>query len=183
MTSLGSSDEGIVIANDADTDRYTPFLPFGPLTWSRSAYMLVHQCRRLNSPLLMVTTHKVCLIPHLSLSLLFPHELQGQEFPTVLADFSPSTPTATPIRSSRASGVFDRVLCDVPCSGDGTLRKTPNIWAKWGISSAASLYPLQLQIAERGLRLVKYGGILVYSTCSLSPYGLSSHSPLSDLCL
>jgi hypothetical protein len=32
---------------------------------------------------------------------------------------------------------------------------------------------LQLQIAERGLRLVKYGGILVYSTCSLSPYGES----------
>lgn len=80
--------------------------------------------------------------------------------------------------------MFDRVLCDVPCSGDGTLRKTPNIWAKWGISSAASLYPLQLQIAERGLRLVKYGGILVYSTCSLSPYGESSpsHRPFCLTC-
>jgi len=136
--SLGNSDEkgeGLVIANDCDTDR---------------AYMLVHQCRRINSPLLLVTTHK------------------GQEYPTVLPESMSS-----PIPSSkleRSNGIFDRVLCDVPCSGDGTLRKTPNIWGKWGIGSACSLYPLQIMIAQRGLRLVKYGGLMVYSTCSMSPY-------------
>jgi multisite-specific tRNA:(cytosine-C5)-methyltransferase len=27
--------------------------------------------------------------------------------------------------------LFDRVLCDVPCSGDGTLRKAPDMWRKW----------------------------------------------------
>jgi 16S rRNA C967 or C1407 C5-methylase (RsmB/RsmF family) len=141
---------------------------------SHRAYMLVHQCRRLNSPLLMVTTHKV-ILSSLSPSVLLISS-KGQEFPTVISDFNQASPSV-PVRASRANGVFDRVLCDVPCSGDGTLRKTPNIWAKWGISSASSLYPLQLQIAERGLRLVKCGGILVYSTCSLSPYGESAPVP------
>jgi hypothetical protein len=34
-----------------------------------------------------------------------------------------------------------------------------------------SLHPLQLQIAMRGVQLLKAGGLLVYSTCSMSPYG------------
>ena len=62
------------------------------------------------------------------------------------------------------------MLCDVPCSGDGTLRKNPAIWAKWGCSSALSLHPLQLIIAQRGVQLLKTGGLMVYSTCSMSPY-------------
>ena len=119
-------EQGIVVANDADTDR---------------AYMLVHQCRRINSPLLVVTTHN------------------GQAFPKL-------TP---PVKASK-DGYFDRVLCDVPCSGDGTLRKNPAIWNKWSTSSGVTLHPLQLMIAQRGVQLLKTGGLLVYSTCSLSPY-------------
>ena len=67
-------------------------------------------------------------------------------------------------------GYFDRVLCDVPCSGDGTLRKNPAIWSKWSTSSGFVLHPLQLIIACRGLQLLRAGGLMVYSTCSLSPY-------------
>ena len=68
-----------------------------------------------------------------------------------------------------AAGSFDRVLADVPCSGDGTLRKNPDIWSSWQPRFSASLHPLQLQILKRGLDLLAPGGLLVYSTCSFSP--------------
>lgn len=55
--------------------------------------------------------------------------------------------------------------------GDGTLRKNPAIWSKWNTSSSMTLHPLQLLIAQRGLQLLKEGGLMVYSTCSMSPYG------------
>ncbi|XP_050371787.1 uncharacterized protein LOC126789672 [Argentina anserina] len=65
--------------------------------------------------------------------------------------------------------LFDRVLCDVPCSGDGTLRKAPDIWRKWHAGHGNGLHALQVQIAMRGLSLLKVGGRMVYSTCSMNP--------------
>lgn len=35
---------------------------------------------------------------------------------------------------------FDRILCDVPCSGDGTLRKNFDVWMKWNAANGASLH-------------------------------------------
>jgi len=64
---------------------------------------------------------------------------------------------------------FDRVLADVPCSGDGTMRKNPLIWKRWTAAPGNALHSLQLQIACKGVRLLKVGGRLVYSTCSLNP--------------
>jgi len=34
-------------------------------------------------------------------------------------------------RRRRRGSPSDRILCDVPCSGDGTMRKAPDIWRKW----------------------------------------------------
>ncbi len=65
--------------------------------------------------------------------------------------------------------LFDKVLADVPCSGDGTLRKAPDIWHRWSPHGGLSLHPLQLRILLRSLQLLKVGGIIVYSTCSLNP--------------
>ncbi|CAE7936964.1 nsun2 [Symbiodinium necroappetens] len=65
--------------------------------------------------------------------------------------------------------LYDRVLCDVPCSGDGTLRKRPQCWKTWSVDFAMTLHSKQLQILCRGLHLLKPGGRLVYSTCSLNP--------------
>jgi 16S rRNA C967 or C1407 C5-methylase (RsmB/RsmF family) len=83
---------------------------------------------------------------------------------------------------------YDRILADVPCSGDGTLRKNVEIWQKWTPFDALGLHrcaqarrssfrsdsifvvhSLQLRILLRGLQNLKPGGRLVYSTCSLNP--------------
>jgi multisite-specific tRNA:(cytosine-C5)-methyltransferase len=64
---------------------------------------------------------------------------------------------------------FDRVLCDVPCTGDGTIRKAADIWRRWQLSDGNGIHIRQLQILIRGLNMLKPGGTLVYSTCSLNP--------------
>lgn len=65
--------------------------------------------------------------------------------------------------------LFDKVLCDVPCSGDGATRKLPIKWAKWHPSDGISLHPLQLAILMKSVNQLKRGGLIVYSTCSLNP--------------
>lgn len=64
---------------------------------------------------------------------------------------------------------FDRILADVPCSGDGTLRKNPDAILKWNLENGSSLHPLQRAILIKALKLLKVGGRFVYSTCSLNP--------------
>ena len=64
---------------------------------------------------------------------------------------------------------FDRVLCDVPCTGDGTMRKNPESGAKWSVEDALKLHDVQKNILLRGLELLKKDGVCVYSTCSMNP--------------
>lgn len=64
---------------------------------------------------------------------------------------------------------FDRILADVPCSGDGTSRKNIGIWKHWNQLGALALHNLQLDIAWKGVQLLKVGGYIVYSTCSHNP--------------
>ena len=66
-------------------------------------------------------------------------------------------------------GTFERVLVDAPCSGTGTLRHNPEI--RWRISAEdiIELSNRQRQILTNAASVVKPGGRLVYSTCSLEP--------------
>ncbi len=65
-------------------------------------------------------------------------------------------------------GTFDRVLCDVPCSGFGVFAKKPELRYKDPAASSA-LPDIQLAILKSSSSYVKVGGKLVYSTCTLLP--------------
>jgi 16S rRNA (cytosine967-C5)-methyltransferase len=64
---------------------------------------------------------------------------------------------------------FDRVLVDVPCSGSGTLSKKPDIKWKKDIFDIRNMNDLQLKLLNKAATLVKPGGVIVYSTCSIEP--------------
>ena len=131
---------GMIMANELDAKR---------------ANMLVHQVKRMR--------------------LLFPFALftnhDARFFPDLL-----HRPAALEMGDSEALGEvpdtplqFDKILCDVVCSGDGTIRKAPFIFKVWSPREAINLQKTQVQIALRGCHLLKVGGRLVYSTCSLNP--------------
>ena len=63
-------------------------------------------------------------------------------------------------------GMADRVLCDVPCSGLGIIRRKPEIKYK-SIESLSDLPEIQYNILCNAARYVKPAGTLVYSTCTL----------------
>lgn len=62
----------------------------------------------------------------------------------------------------------DRILCDVPCSGLGVLRRKPDVMKKTP-QEIAELPDLQYNILSSSARFLKSGGVLVYSTCTLNP--------------
>lgn len=61
----------------------------------------------------------------------------------------------------------DKVLCDVPCSGWGIIRRKPDI--KLARNDTSSLPELQLEILKNGAEYLKKSGFLVYSTCTINP--------------
>jgi len=63
----------------------------------------------------------------------------------------------------------DAVLIDVPCTGTGTFRRHPDARWRLKISDLAVMSALQKTILRAGANVVKPGGLLIYSTCSLEP--------------
>ena len=63
---------------------------------------------------------------------------------------------------------FDRVLVDAPCTGLGVLRRNPD--GKWRVKEedVKRLSELQFEILQEGARMLKRGGVLLYSTCTLT---------------
>ena len=140
---------GCVVANDADTKR---------------ANMLVHQMKRINSPAIMITNCDARFFP-----LLREQQRNSVGSGTATGSAAAATEEKGGTSSEEQEGIFDRVLCDVPCSGDGTARKNPGIWKQWSCQNGLVLHPLQIAIAIRGAQSCTIGGRLCYSTCSMNP--------------
>ncbi|XP_064224460.1 tRNA (cytosine(72)-C(5))-methyltransferase NSUN6 isoform X2 [Aotus nancymaae] len=60
---------------------------------------------------------------------------------------------------------FDRILLDAPCSGMG---QRPNMACTWSLKEVASYQPLQRKLFTAAVQLLKPGGVLVYSTCTIT---------------
>lgn len=102
-------------------------------------------------------------------------EYQANRISLIEKQFSRCGVTCAKIRCADAS-VFDpslpqadAVLCDVPCSGTGTLSKKPDIRYKDIDAAREGLTSVQAAILETASGYVRPGGVLVYSTCSLDP--------------
>jgi multisite-specific tRNA:(cytosine-C5)-methyltransferase len=124
----------------ADDGRATGLLIANDVDYRR-AQMLVHQVKRLNSPNMIVTNHDATQYPSIRI------------------------PSDGPPKYLK----FDRILADVPCSGDGTCRKNPNIWKDWIPGNGLGLHLMQVRILVRSLQMLKVGGRVIYSTCSMNP--------------
>ena len=66
-------------------------------------------------------------------------------------------------------GFFDKILIDAPCSGEGMFRKNPGMMKDWEIYGPKHYSDLQRSIVPHALRMLKPGGMLLYSTCTFSP--------------
>jgi len=69
----------------------------------------------------------------------------------------------------KLTGQADLVLADVPCSGLGLLARKPEIRLTMTHEKIIGIYPLQTAILTYAASLVKPGGILIYSTCTINP--------------
>lgn len=65
--------------------------------------------------------------------------------------------------------LFDKILLDAPCSGEGTIRSTPRTLEMWNINTIKNLSKLQKSLIASAIEILKPDGELVYSTCTHAP--------------
>jgi len=64
--------------------------------------------------------------------------------------------------------LFDVILTDVPCSGEGMFRKDPNAVKEWSAQHVKECTALQREIVEQAWKCLRPGGLLIYSTCTIN---------------
>ena len=68
----------------------------------------------------------------------------------------------------KAKAMFDVILCDVPCSGEGMFRKDPATISEWSPQNVEKCWRLQREIVADAWECLKSGGLLIYSTCTFN---------------
>ncbi|MCQ2254713.1 MAG: hypothetical protein MJZ29_04385 [Bacteroidaceae bacterium] len=97
---------------------------------------------------------------------------------SALADISKSKklePTVIVTNNStdeiaRAGYLFDLIVCDVPCSGEGMFRKDHATIGEWSFDNVMKCANLQREIVSNAWACLREGGVLVYSTCTFNRY-------------
>lgn len=103
--------------------------------------LLIHQTKRMCTANLVVTNHEAQHFPTCSFMKHHEEPFKGEE------------------ELSKSNLQFDRVLCDVPCSGDGTLRKAPDIWRKWSDLNFFPQYLIVLPVSLLGMGTYRNAGM------------------------
>ncbi len=69
----------------------------------------------------------------------------------------------------KITGIFDKILLDAPCSGEGIVNKKEKIFRHWSEKSIKLLAKQQKKLIEHAFQILEPGGALVYSTCTFEP--------------
>jgi 16S rRNA C967 or C1407 C5-methylase (RsmB/RsmF family) len=194
-TGIPLQPRGIVIANEMDARRAYLLASQGERVGSSALMVVTHDARQFpdlnNVAWRLPSDAKSALTANTLTRIVGRPEHGGLEPLTASASSSPSSSSAaaTAASSSAAAAAateagpshhdyfsvasdgtfFDRVLADVPCSGDGTIRKNVSVWREYSPQGGLALHMSQLQIAARGVQVLRVGGEMVYSTCTFNP--------------
>lgn len=71
---------------------------------------------------------------------------------------------------ARSGYIFDLIVCDVPCSGEGMFRKDRATIKEWSFENVMKCAALQKEIVTNAWECLRDGGVLVYSTCTFNRY-------------
>ncbi len=71
---------------------------------------------------------------------------------------------------AKSGNIFDLIVCDVPCSGEGMFRKDHATIEEWSFDNVMKCAALQREIVQNAWDCLREGGVLVYSTCTFNRY-------------
>lgn len=80
------------------------------------------------------------------------------------------TNDSTSTLATHMAGYYDIALCDAPCSGEGMIRREPDVVTSWSYELVQHCATRQREIVADVWRCVKPGGYMVYSTCTFNRY-------------